>query len=491
MNKLFNEDPARFNHFHIHDSGLVLDYSKHRVTKETISLLVQLARACDLEGWRGDLFDGEVVNKSENRPALHTALRGSVAPSIEVNNENVSKFAKETLHKIELFSKDIRADKKITDVVNLGIGGSSIGPQMACEALDAYANGPRVHFVSNIDNPAFDSLLKKLKPESTLFIIVSKSFTTQETINNARRARHWITLHTGEDQTEHHFAAVTECEDKARAFGISAERIFPMRPWIGGRMSIWGAAGLSLCLAIGFNHFKKFLDGAAAMDNHFQNAPLEKNMPVIMALLGIWYRNFFDFRAQAVVPYAHGLRKFSVWLQQLEMESNGKSVNRFGETIDYATSPVIFGGSGTDSQHAFFQALHQGSDIVPCDFILINDKRNILLNANALAQSKGLMEGSLNTEEPHRHYPGNRPSSTLVLPELSPFTLGQLMALYEHKVFVQGVLWSINSFDQWGVELGKTLSGDINQAIDKKEENINFDSSTANLARLLSGQKPQ
>lgn len=461
---LFAADSSRFEKFHVKIPGLLFDYSRHRVTDKTVALLTKLAQACDVEGWRRKMFSGEALNNSENRAVLHVALRGSTDKTLTVDGESVSGFVEDVLQKIQKTSDRIRRDKKITDVVNIGIGGSDLGTRMVYRALEPMADGPHLHFVANVDSAAIDGVLKTLQPETTLFVVVSKSFTTLETLANAQAAKAWL----GRNSVEDHFLAVSDNVKDAKAFGIAPDNIFPLRKWIGGRYSIWSAVGLPVAIAFGFENFKKFLNGARDMDQHFLGSPLDKNMPVLMALLGIWYRNFFDCRAHAILPYAENLEHLPAWMQQLDMESNGKSVSRDGIALNYATSPVIFGEPGTNGQHAFFQALHQGTDIIPADFILNAVSKPVALNANALAQAQGLMEGRDNPGQPHRHYPGNRPSSVLVLDRLDAYHLGLLMALYEHKIFVQGVIWNINSFDQWGVELGKVLSNDIAQTLEKK-----------------------
>jgi glucose-6-phosphate isomerase len=491
MRDLFVKDPARFDKFHIKVDGFLFDYSKHRITEETVDLLVKLAKACDVEGWRDQMFSGAAVNASEKRPALHTALRGSADQNLSIDGENISQFVEGTLQKIKTFCEKIRAEKKFTDIVNIGIGGSDLGTRTVYEALAPYADGPAVHFVPNIDGVALGLLLDRLNPETTLFAIVSKSFTTHETMVNAHTVRRWLKQRMSDKAVNERFFAVTENTKEALAFGIHEERIFPLRRWIGGRTSIWGSVGLPVAIAVGFENFRKFLDGAHMVDRHFQTAPLEKNIPVMMAMLGAWYRNFFNFQAHAVIAYSQGLRTFHAYLQQLDMESNGKCVSRDGTSIDYATGPVIFGEPGTNAQHAFFQSLHQGTDIVPCDLIIAAEaehdleNHHITLNANALAQAQGLMQGTENKVEPHRNYPGNRPNSMFVLDRFDPFHLGMLLALYEHKVFVQGLIWNINSFDQWGVELGKNLSKDISQALENDIKTDQFDSSTQALVRYL------
>lgn len=481
MNALFSKDVRRFESFHIKLDGLLLDYSRHRITTETVQKLTGLARACNLESERDKMFSGKKINTSEDRAALHTALRGST--------DKEQDFVAQTLAQIKTLSEKIRTGNKFTDVVSIGIGGSDLGPRLACEALAPFCDGPNIHFVANIDGAEISTLFKKLPPETTLFIVISKTFTTQETLTNAGTAQKWITENG--HAPEEHFIGITANTAEAENFGIKSENILPLRNWIGGRYSVWSAVGLPLAIAAGFENFEKFLGGAKAMDEHFREAPLEKNMPVIMALLNIWYRNFFGFSAQAILPYAQNLKNFPPYLQQLEMESCGKSVSSDGQTLNYKTGNIIFGGVGTNTQHAFMQLLHQGTDIIPADFIIIAKAEHDLghhhdlLLANALAQSKALMEGAKNTKEPHRNFSGNRPSSTLVLQHLDAYGLGMLLALYEHKVYVQGLIWDINVFDQWGVELGKTLAKDILQGLNNGKSLNSMDFSTSSLIRHI------
>jgi glucose-6-phosphate isomerase len=479
---LFKKDPFRFRRFHIREGGFLFDYSKHRVSKETMNLLFRLARSCGTEIWRDKMFSGDYINSSENRAVLHTALRDPRNNPLEIDGENISQLMQQTLKKIEKFTAFIHENKNITDVINIGIGGSDLGSRLACEALTACAHGPRIHFVSNVDPHAISSILQDLNPENTFFIVASKTFGTQEVLANARVAKKWILRTLGHSEFRNHFAAVTMNKPAAVHFGLKSDHIFPMRNWIGGRYSVWSAIGLPIALSIGFKKFKEFLNGAYAMDRHFLETPLEKNIPAIAALLGIWYRNFWDFPAHAILPYAQGLRNLPNFLQQLDMESNGKSVGRNGESLDYPTGPVIFGAAGTDSQHAFMQLLHQSAEIVPCDFILLKESdyeqgdQHLQLNTNALAQAQALMEGCIFPGEPHRNCPGNRPSSTIIMDRLDPYHLGMLLAFYEHKIFVQGIIWNINSFDQWGVELGKNIARHISEGSVQS-----FDSSTVAL----------
>jgi glucose-6-phosphate isomerase len=461
MRDLFRDDKNRFHNFHFEMDGLIFDFSRHRATIETIKLLGSLAKACDIEGWRTKMFMGEKINVTEDRAVLHPALRGSCSPSLTIDGENVAEFVNKTLAQMESISKKIRSDKKITDVVNIGIGGSDLGARIVYETLYNFQDGPRVHFLSNVDGARISGILKHLKPDSTIFITTSKTFTTMETMTNAETAKQWA-------GSAKNFYAVTSNIHAAKKFGVPEDHILPMRDWIGGRVSLWSAAGLPVAIAVGFDNFKKLLSGAKAMDDHFLHAPMVSNIPVMMAMLGVWYRNFWDWNAHVVLPYAHNLRKFPAFIQQLDMESNGKSISRDGEMIDYKTAPALFGETGTNAQHAFMQMLHQGVDILPVDFIIVKEPGHELedhhkkLNANALAQAQALMQGREKAPAAaYKTFEGNRPSSTLVLDRLDPWHLGLLLALYEHKMFVQGIIWNINSFDQWGVELGKTLANEI------------------------------
>jgi glucose-6-phosphate isomerase len=485
---LFKADTDRFKKFNVVQNGFLLDFSKRKINADTIRMLCDLAGACGLTEWRDKMFNGEVVNPTENRPALHTALRGSIDKSLTIDGENIAEFVNSTLGHMTEFTDRIRDRKKITDVVNIGIGGSDLGGRAACEALEPFRDGPRIHFIANIDGAAIMGLLAGLKPETTLFLVTSKSFTTIETSMNAAAARAW--LDRNHQNPENQIIAITENAAAARGAGFRDENIFSMREWVGGRFSVWSAVGLPLMLAIGAEKFREFLAGAKAMDDHFKTAPLDKNIPVLMAMLGVWERNFENRPALAILPYAQGLRTFPGYMQQLDMESNGKSVDKQGRAVDYPTGPVIFGDVGTNAQHAFLQSFHQGTDIVPCDFIVIKTPEHGLhdhhlqLNANALAQSKAFMEGFDNLAEPHRNYSGDRPSNTIILDRLDPFHLGILMAAYEHKIFTQGIIWNINSFDQWGVERGKTLAQNIAKIFESGEAS-GLDSSTAGLLAAL------
>jgi glucose-6-phosphate isomerase len=487
MRDLFASDPGRFDRFHIGLDGLLLDYSRHIITDETMSLLCGLAESSDFSNKRGKLFSGAAINSSENRAVLHTALRGSGPAELFVDGEDVHGFVRSTLSQMKTLSNKIRDEGIYTDIVNLGIGGSDLGPRLACHALQDFAlPGLNVHFVANVDPATLDGVLKTCRPDTTLFVVASKTFGTQETMMNAAAAKEWL----GARAIHKHFIAVTSHPEAARAFGISDDHILPMRSWIGGRFSLWSAVGFSVALLIGFENFQKLLSGAKAMDTHFQTAPLHRNMPVIMAMLGIWHRNFWDFRAQAILPYAEALALFPDYLQQIDMESNGKSVAADGRAIDIATGAISFGQIGTNAQHAFMQFFHQGRDIVPCDFVMIApagpEPRRLALLANALGQAEALMHGKQDESGPaHSRFAGNRPSSSLVLDRLDPYHLGMLLALYEHKIFTQGCIWEINSFDQWGVELGKTLTQSTLKALETGTVPQDCDASTRGLLGYL------
>ncbi|AWK86669.1 glucose-6-phosphate isomerase [Azospirillum thermophilum] len=494
MRDLFAADPGRFATFSLEAAGLFLDYSKNRITAETLGLLLDLARQQDVEGWRDRMFAGERINTTENRAVLHTALRNRSNRPVPVDGRDVMPDVNGVLERMGRFATAVRdgiwtgyTGQPITDVVNIGIGGSDLGPVMATEALKPYLH-PHigVHFVSNVDGTHMAEALKWLDPETTLFIVASKTFTTQETLANAHTARRWF-LETAGDEAHvaRHFVAVSTNEAEVRKFGIDPNNMFGFWDWVGGRYSLWSAIGLSIAIAIGPDRFAELLAGAHEMDEHFRTAPLDRNMPVILAMLGLWYIDFWDAKSYAVLPYDQYLHRFPAYLQQLDMESNGKSVTRDGEPVDYATGPVLFGEPGTNGQHAFYQLIHQGTELIPCDFIApavshnpIGDHHRILLS-NVLAQPEALMRGKTADEVraemgkagkapaeiealvPHRVFAGNKPSNTILMNSLTPAALGALIALYEHKIFVQGIVWNINSFDQWGVELGKQLANTI------------------------------
>jgi len=493
LRTLFAQDTSRFEHFSIEAAGLLLDYSKNLLDRKAMQLLVQLARECSLEEKRAAMFAGEKINTTERRAVLHTALRLPRDAALVVDGQDVVQEVHGVLEHIRAFSERVRngdwkgcTGQAITDVVNIGIGGSDLGPEMACRALRSFIH-PRLamHFVSNVDGHDLDAVLSRINPDTTLFIVASKTFTTRETMMNAQSARAWFLRKHNEAALAQHFVAVSTNTEAVRAFGVDPENMFPFWDWVGGRYSIWSAIGLPLALAIGFDNFSAFLAGGHAMDQHFRTAPLERNMPALLGLIGIWYRNFFGSTSVSIAPYNQDLSQFPAYLQQLEMESNGKRVTSGGAPVPVSTCPVVWGDVGTNGQHAYFQLLHQGTDIVPVDFIAalqpahaLSGHHEVLL-ANCFAQAEAFMRGKsadeVRTEMraqhfadaeidallPHRVFPGNRPSNMLLMDSLNPATLGALVALYEHKTFVQGAIWGINSFDQWGVELGKVLAKNI------------------------------
>ncbi|MCP4395164.1 MAG: glucose-6-phosphate isomerase [Alphaproteobacteria bacterium] len=489
------------------DSKVLFDYSKNRITEETVNHFISLVKEVGLEQKREQMFAGEPINNTENRSVLHTVLRDkSRVSDVYVGGENINKNIDLSLDVVRIFSNKVRAGdymgatgKPITDVVHIGIGGSDLGPRMVVGALSEYVenaaeNKPnvKVHFVSNVDGSDVSIVLKNLNPETTLFVIVSKAFTTDETLTNAASAKKWLEEKLDKNAALQHFVAVTSFVNNAQKFGISECNIFEFADWVGGRYSLWSPVGLSIAIAIGMDNFEKLLEGAFAADTHFLNAPLDENIPVIMALLGIWYTNFFGCSSHAVLPYDHNLKLLPSYLQQLEMESNGKSVCKDGKKVSVKTCPVIFGGAGTDAQHSFFQLLHQGTEIVPCDFIAAANSNNNVkghhekLLANFLAQPQALMMGSDNRDKPHKNFEGNRPSNVFLMNRLTPYNIGMLLAFYEHKVFVQGVVWDVNSFDQWGVELGKKLAKNILPALqDDGEVVVDTDDSTKALTQEI------
>jgi len=491
MRDLFSEDPGRFERFSLQLDDFLLDFSKNRITGETLELLLQLARDCDVSAWIKRMFDGDIINHTEHRAVLHIALRNRSNRPIEVQGEDVMPDVNAMLSKMREFTEQLRtgiwrgcSGKQITDVVNIGIGGSDLGPVMATEALRPYASRElRAHFVANVDENAINDVLATLDPQTTLFIVVSKTFTTQETLTNAETARDWFLRHHPDTTAiAKHFVAVSNNTKAASQFGIQPENIFKMWDWVGGRYSMWSSVGLAIACAIGMDQFEQLLQGAHDMDEHFRTAPLEHNMPVILALLGIWYNNFFDAQTHVVLPYDQHLLFLPNYLQQADMESNGKSVDREGKPVDYSTGPVVFGTVGISGQHAFYQLLHQGTKLVPADIIaaatnkLSNQRHHDILMANVFAQAEAFMRGKTEDEAraelqaeglsgdaleqllPYKVFAGNKPSNLMLFRTLDPRTLGRLIALYEHKIFVQGIIWNINSFDQWGVELGKQLA---------------------------------
>jgi len=488
LRELFARDPRRFARFSLATDGLLLDCSKQLVTAETMRLLVALARECKLESAVKRLFAGERVNTTENRAALHPALRAGTP--VRPGGRDVTKDVRDTLAAMRRFVAGVRAGRAFTDVVNIGIGGSDLGPRLACEALAPYANGgPRLHFVSNVDGAAISSVLRGLDPRTTLFVIASKTFTTQETLANARTALAWLAKKLGGKAAARHLCAVTAEPARAVAFGVPVDRVFRIWDWVGGRYSIWSAVGLPVALATGMKTFEAFLAGARAMDRHFTGTRLERNLPVVLGLLEVWNATFRGAASRAVLPYDERLKLLPAYLQQLEMESCGKSVTRTGGILIHSTAPVTWGGVGTDGQHAFFQLLHQGKQVVPADFIAccrphhrLRGHHDMLL-ANFFAQTGALAFGTPGTAKlpPHRVLEGNRPTTSILLDELTPRVLGALLALYEHKVFVQSVIWDINAFDQWGVEYGKQVAGRILPELEARGPVSNHDSSTNGL----------
>ncbi|HZP12001.1 MAG TPA: glucose-6-phosphate isomerase [Nevskiaceae bacterium] len=473
LQQLFAADPARAERYVAQGAGVELDYTKQRVTDETLKLLLDLAKAVDLPDWIRCMFDGQAINGTENRAAMHVALRDLSGSPVMVGGKDVAPAVRSVLERMFAFAERVRSGawkgaggQRITDVVNIGIGGSDLGPRMVCDALASFVDGPRMHFVANVDGQPMADVFARLDPKTTLFIVTSKTFTTQETLANARAARAWIAKNCGEENVGKHFVAVSTNLAETEKFGIAKENVFEFWDWVGGRYSLWSAVGLSIIVAIGEQRFRELLAGAHAMDQHFRTTELQKNLPVLMGLLAVWNRSFLHCTSQVIAPYAQRLEKFVSWLQQLEMESNGKGVDREGKTVDYATTPVLWGDVGTNAQHAFFQMLHQGPDVHPVDFIAaveadhpLKDQHRLLL-ANVLAQAAAFMQGR-SAAEPHRVFTGNRPSSLLLIDRLEPRSLGALLALYEHRTYVQSVLWNINAFDQWGVELGKQIANDV------------------------------
>ena len=510
MRRAFERDPNRFAEFSATADAMLLDYSKCAVNSHTMKLLAALAKACDVEAKRDDMFAGAIINTTEQRAVLHTALRNRANTPVMVNGKDVMPDVNGVLAAMAAFARKIRKSA-ITDVVNIGIGGSDLGPAMTTLALAPYHDGPRLHYVSNVDGAHIADTIKLLKPETTLFLIASKTFTTIETMTNAQTARMWIAEKLGESHVGAHFAAISTAIPKVKAFGISEDRIFGFWDWVGGRYSIWSAIGLPLMIAIGPERFIEFLEGGHAMDRHFREAPVLQNLPVLMGLLGVWHRNICGYPSRAIIPYDQRLSRFPAYLQQLDMESNGKRVTRSGKVVKGDTGPIVWGEPGTNGQHAFFQLLHQGTGIIPVEFLIAADphenkdmsEHHALLEANCLAQSQALMRGRTEKEAlaqllamgkskaeakvlaPHRVFTGNRPSVTLAYKRLDPFTLGRLIALYEHRVFVEAAIWNINAFDQWGVELGKELATGLQPVVEGKKSTAGLDSSTAGLVTFL------
>lgn len=518
MRDLFAQDASRFEKYSLQVDDLLLDYSKNRITDKSLGLLFQLARDCSVETWRERMFTGQKINFTEDRAVLHTALRNRSNQPILVDGKDVMPEVNRVLKQMREFCRLIHSGewkgytgKKIANIVNIGIGGSDLGPVMACTALKPYAvEGINVHFVSNIDGAHLAQTLEKCSAEDTLFIVASKTFTTQETMTNARSARTWF-LNEAKDNAHiaKHFVALSTNAKAVAEFGIDTKNMFEFWDWVGGRYSLWSAIGLSIALYIGMDNFESMLEGGHEMDNHFRSAPLEQNMPVIMALLGIWYNNFFHAQTLAILPYDQGLSRFPAYLQQADMESNGKFIDRNGERTKFSTGPIVWGEAGTNGQHAFYQLIHQGNKPIPCDFMIPlhsqyavgenGDEHHRILLSNIFAQTKALMQGktieevanemegqnlskeTLETIMPHRVFAGNRPTNTILFDKLTPKMLGKLIALYEHKIFVQGIIWNINSFDQWGVEFGKQIAQKILPQLTSNAATTEHDASTNGL----------
>jgi glucose-6-phosphate isomerase len=505
----FESDPTRTTKLNIQWNDFLIDYSKNIIDEETVQLLVELANEVGLKAAIADYFGGTLINKTESRAVLHTALRAVESAVVNVDGVNVMPEVYEVKNKIKGFTNEVVSGirtgftgKPFTDIVNIGIGGSDLGPAMVVEALQFYKNHLNVHFVSNVDGDHVQEILKKLNPETTLFVIVSKTFTTQETLTNSETIKVWFLKSAKQEDIAKHFVAVSTNLEKVTAFGIDVSNVFPMWDWVGGRFSLWSAVGLTISLSIGYDNFDSLLKGANEMDDHFKTTDFDKNMPVILAMLSVWYNNFFGAESEALIPYTQYLQKFAPYLQQGTMESNGKSVGRDGKPVNYQTGTIIWGEPGTNAQHAFFQLIHQGTKLIPADFIgfvtpLYGDtNHHDKLMSNFFAQTEALMHGKSATQVqkefdlqgipaeksafllPYKIFSGNKPTNTILIQKLTPHTLGSLIALYEHKIFVQGVVWNIFSFDQWGVELGKQLANSILAEITTKEIQ-SHDSSTA------------
>jgi glucose-6-phosphate isomerase len=522
LRSLFAEDATRFTRMLVSGAGISLDPSKNLCTPQTLDLLERLADAANVTARRKAMFAGEAINITEKRAVLHTALRAAGASKAKVDGKAVDGDIATELARFLAFAEEVRdgrygtaAGKRFTDVVNIGIGGSDLGPVMAAEALRPYRDGPRLHFVSNVDGAHLADVLAGLAPASTLILIASKTFTTQETMANAQSARRWMEAKLGPSDAGRHFAAISTARSKVEAFGIDPSRMFGFWDWVGGRYSLWSSIGLSLAIGIGAERFTQMLAGAKAMDDHFRKAAFRKNLPMLLAMIGVWNRSALGFPALAVLPYEQRLSRFPAYLQQLDMESNGKSVTLAGKGVPTVTGPLVFGEPGTNGQHAFYQLLHQGTDVIPADFIVGAEghepelaHQHAMLIANCLAQTEALMNGRTLAEvkaqlkaaglpvsemtrlAPHKVFPGNRPTNTLFYRKLDPAILGALIALYEHKVFVQGVVWGVNSYDQWGVELGKELCTTLLPLVEGRAPTAGRDASTLGLVtqlRKLSG----
>ncbi|HPM32866.1 MAG TPA: glucose-6-phosphate isomerase [Chryseolinea sp.] len=513
MRELFAEDPDRFEKFHLTFEDILVDYSKNLIVDETIKDLIALANEVELKDAIVAMFNGDKINQTENRSVLHVALRNRSNTPVLVDGVDVMPDVNKVLQQIKQFTSSLLngswkgySGKAITDIVNIGIGGSDLGPYMVTEALKPYWKNITPHFVSNVDGTHIAETVKHLNPETTLFIIASKTFTTQETMTNAESARAWFLEKTGgKGEVAKHFVAVSTNQKEVTAFGIAPENMFVFWDWVGGRYSLWSSIGLSIACTIGYDNFEKMLEGAHAMDNHFKDESFEKNIPVLLALLGVWYNNFFGAASEAILPYDQYLHRFAAYFQQGNMESNGKSTDRNGEPVNYQTGPIIWGEPGTNGQHAFYQLIHQGTKLTPCDFIAPAISQNPLsdhhakLLSNYFAQTEALMQGkteeevvaelsksgmdkeSVKMHTPFRVFEGNKPSNSILFKLLTPRTLGSLIAMYEHKIFVQGIIWNVYSFDQWGVELGKVLAKKILPELQSNDEITSHDSSTNGL----------
>jgi len=507
MKQWFAQDAERANKMTVKWEDFYVDYSKNRITEETLNLLLELANEVDLKDAISKYFEGDIINETEGRAVLHTALRAPKTAEVFVDGENVIPEIYSVKEKIKDFTNKIvnaelkgYTDKAFTDVVNIGIGGSDLGPAMVVDSLSYYKNHLKTHFVSNVDGDHVNEVIKNLNPETTLFVIVSKTFTTQETLSNATTIRKWFLEKAPNNAVAKHFVAVSTNIEKVKAFGIDENNIFPMWNWVGGRFSLWSAVGLSISLSVGFENFDKLLQGAHKMDEHFKTEDFDKNIPVIAGLLSVWYNNFFNVETEAIIPYTQYLNQFATYLQQGIMESNGKSIDRSGEPVNYQTGTIIWGEPGTNSQHAFFQLIHQGTKIIPAEFIGFaeslhgNQDHQDKLISNFIAQTEALLNGKSKEQViaegapeklvPFKIFEGNKPTTTILINQLTPESLGKLISLYEHKIFVQGVIWNIFSYDQFGVELGKQLANAILKDIDEKEIVNKHDASTLNLLKF-------
>ena len=515
MQEMFANDTTRAEKFNLQWNDFLVDYSKNSINQETMNLLLNLANQLNLKSAISSYFEGEIINQTENRAVLHTALRSPETASVLVDGKDIIPEIFEVKKAVQQFSNEVISGqrkgftgKPFTDIVNIGIGGSDLGPAMIVEALQYYKNHLNVHFVSNVDGDHVNEIIKKINPETTLFVIVSKTFTTQETLTNSETIREWFLKSASHDDVAKHFVAVSTNIQRVTEFGINPNNVFPMWDWVGGRFSLWSAVGLSVSLAVGFDNFNKLLKGANEMDEHFKTADFDKNIPVVLALLSIWYNNFFGAESEALIPYTQYLQKLAPYLQQGIMESNGKSIGRDGKPVNYQTGTIIWGEPGTNSQHAFFQLIHQGTKLIPTDFIGFvkplhgNEDHHQKLMSNFFAQTEALLYGKTAAQVtaefdkqgvspekaafllPFKVFAGNKPTNTLLIQKLTPETLGSLVAMYEHKIFVQGVIWNIFSYDQWGVELGKQLASSILEEIQSGSLK-NHDSSTTFLLKAF------